>query len=247
MNIASPQPSGTKSGTGRLTIDISQIVRNFTGAETDDNKKSVLQKLLEPKEIDDSEQEAKKALQIAKRIARGDSVTPEEKQFLMRVNPQLAQMAELARKEGQRIKSALQQASSKEEQQTIVQQAYQQVTEVTKSNPQFGMLLGEAVKAAIQEAQKDPKCQNKPETEEDAKPTGSKHPAGQPKADRSQNGREPLGAGTPEEPRGYSVSAQASGAEAIPQTGGSALLEQQDEILEQFYPEERISMLDCKG
>ena len=51
MNIASPQPSGTKSGKGVLTIDISQIVRNFTGAETDENKKSVLQELLEPKEI----------------------------------------------------------------------------------------------------------------------------------------------------------------------------------------------------
>ena len=85
MNIVNPQPSGAKAGTGGFTVDISQIIRNFTGAETDDNKKSVLQKLLEPKEIDDSEQEAKKALQIAKKIARGDSVTPEEKQFLMRV------------------------------------------------------------------------------------------------------------------------------------------------------------------
>ncbi|WWR20504.1 hypothetical protein V1226_03540 [Lachnospiraceae bacterium JLR.KK009] len=223
MNIVNPQPSGAKAGTGGFTVDISQIIRNFTEAETDDNKKSVLQKLLEPKEIDDSEQEAKKALQIAKKIARGDSVTPEEKQFLMRVNPQLAQMAELARKEGQRIKSALQQASSKEEQQTIVQQAYQQVSEVTKSNPQFGMLLGEAVKAAIQEAQKDPKCQDKPETEEDAKRTGIQNPIGQPEGGQASS---PAASLPPEE---------------------SAQMEQQDEILEQFYPEERVSMLDCKG
>ncbi|MFM9587576.1 hypothetical protein, partial [Streptomyces caniscabiei] len=83
--------------------DLSQIVRNFTGAETDDNKKSVLQKLLEPKEVDKNQRDAQKILQIAKRIARGESVTPEEKELLRRMNPQLAQMAELARKEGERI------------------------------------------------------------------------------------------------------------------------------------------------
>ncbi len=246
MNIASPQPSGTKSGKGVLTIDISQIVRNFTGAETDENKKSVLQELLEPKEVDDSEKEAQKALRIAKKIARGDNVTPEEKQFLIRVNPQLAQMAELARKEGQRIKNALQQAGSKEEQQTIVQQAYQQVSEVTKSNPQFGMLLGEAVKAAIQEAKKDPKCQNKPEIEEGQGPEGTQNPMGQPKAGRSQNGRDPLGAENPPEPAGQPEAAQAPGSGAVQQPE-AALLEQQEEILEQFYPEEWVSMLDCKG
>lgn len=281
MNIASPQPSGTKTGKGSFTIDISQIIRNFTGAETDDDKKSVLQKLLEPKEVDDSEKEAKKALQIAKKIARGDSVTPEEKQFLMRVNPQLAQMAELARKEGERIKHALQQAASKEEQQTIVQQAYQQVSEVTKSNPQFGMLLGEAVKAAIQEAQKDPKCQDKPEKEEEPNHTGSKGPIGRPKAkatesedkagkpislpigeqkaialerpmghskaEEAQNGKEcPITENSPEITR-YPEPNQVSGSVPIPHPEEPSLLEQQEEILEQFYPEEWISMLDCKG
>lgn len=166
MNIMNPGNGVTKVKTGDLVVDISQVIRNFTGAETDENKKSVLQKLLEPKEVDDSEKEAKKALQIAKKIARGESVTPEEKQLLMRVNPQLAQMAELARKEGERIKHALQQASSKEEQQTIVGQAYQQVAEVSKANPQFGMLLGEAVKAAIQEAKEEPKASGQLEEEE---------------------------------------------------------------------------------
>lgn len=118
MNIMSPQSAVTKNKAGDLTVDISQIIRNFTGAETDDNKKSVLQQLLEPKEVDKGQRDARKLLQIAKRIARGESVTPEEKELLRRMNPQLAQMAELARKEGERIRHALQQASSKEEQQT---------------------------------------------------------------------------------------------------------------------------------
>ena len=116
MNIMSPQSAVTKNKAGDLTVDISQIIRNFTGAETDDNKKSVLQQLLEPKEVDKGQRDARKLLQIAKRIARGESVTPEEKELLRRMNPQLAQMAELARTEGERIRHALQQASSKEEQ-----------------------------------------------------------------------------------------------------------------------------------
>lgn len=248
MNIASTQPSREKAGKSGLTVDISQIIRNFTGAETDDSKKSVLQKLLEPKEIDDSEKEAKKALEIAKKIARGDSVTPEEKQFLMRANPQLAQMAELARKEGQRIKSALQQASSKEEQQTIVQQAYQQVSEVTKSNPQFGMLLGEAVKSAIQEAQEDPKCQNKPETEEDTDPAASQSPTEQPQGRISQNPTGQPQGRVSQNPTGQPQSrvSQNPSPIAVPPEQ-SALIDQQDEILGQFYPEEWVSMLDCKG
>ena len=71
MNIVNPQPSGAKAGTGGFTVDISQIIRNFTGAETDDNKKSVLQKLLEPKEIDDSEQEAKRHCRLPRRLPEG--------------------------------------------------------------------------------------------------------------------------------------------------------------------------------
>ena len=100
MNMINVGVDVAKRKSGDLSVDISQVIRNITGSEMDENKKSVLQKLLEPKEVDDSEKEARKLLQIAKRIARGESVTPEEKQLLMRMNPQLAQMAELARKEG---------------------------------------------------------------------------------------------------------------------------------------------------
>ena len=99
MNMINVGVDVAKRKSGDLSVDISQVIRNITGSEMDENKKSVLQKLLEPKEVDDSEKEARKLLQIAKRIARGESVTPEEKQLLMRMNPQLAQMAELAIKE----------------------------------------------------------------------------------------------------------------------------------------------------
>lgn len=230
MNIWNPGNGVTKMKSGDLTVDISQIIRNFTGAETDENKKSVLQKLLEPKEVDDSEKEARKALQIAKKIARGESVSPEEKQLLMRVNPQLAQMAELARKEGERIKHALQQASSKEEQQAIVGQAYQQVTEVSKANPQFGMLLGEAVKAAIQEAKEEPKAVGALE-------------------EGKEKEKEPMLEGSSvsnvlfvEDGEQKRPSKEMEDAQKHKEAEA-----RQEEMFEQFYPEEWASMLDCKG
>ncbi len=228
MNIWNPGNGVTKMKSGDLTVDISQIIRNFTGAETDENKKSVLQKLLEPKEVDDSEKEARKALQIAKKIARGESVTPEEKQLLMRVSPQLAQMAELARKEGERIKHALQQASSKEEQQAIVGQAYQQAAEAGKTNPQFGMLLGEAVKAAIQEAKEEPKAIGALEEGKEKEPM----------LEGGSVSNVPLAEdGKQERPsRKMENAKEHKEAEA-----------RQEEMLELFYPEEWASMLDCKG
>lgn len=73
----------------------------------------------------------------------------------MKTDPKLAQMAELARQQGERIKHALQSASSKTEQQNIIQQAYDMVAQVSKKQPQFGALLEEAVKAAIQDSKKE--------------------------------------------------------------------------------------------
>ncbi len=214
MNIMEPKAAGVKTKHGDLVVDVGQIMRNLNGVEQEDGKKSILQKLLEPKDVDDSEKDMKKAQRIAKKIARGEPVTPQEKQFLRQVDPKLAQMAELARKEGERIKHALQQASSKEEQQSIVQQAYQQVTEVSKENPQFGELLGEALKAAIQEAKEEPKAMGKPEA-----------------------GMET------EEGRPYSL----DGHQDIKKEAVNQEIDRQEEILEQFYPEEWASMLDCKG
>ncbi len=214
MNIMEPKAAGVKTKHGDLVVDVGQIMRNLNGVEQEDGKKSILQKLLEPKDVDDSEKDMKKAQRIAKKIARGEPVTPQEKQFLRQVDPKLAQMAELARKEGERIKHALQQASSKEEQQSIVQQAYQQVAEVSKKNPQFGELLGEALKAAIQKAKEEPKAMGKPEA-----------------------GMET------EEGRPYSL----DGRQDIKKEAVNQEIDRQEEILEQFYPEEWASMLDCKG
>lgn len=184
---------------GNLTVDVGQVIRNVTGVETDEDKKSFLQKILEPDTVDDSERDAKKAQKIARKIARGESVTPQEKAFLMKYDPKLAQMAELAHEQGERVKHALQNASSKEEQQNIIQQAYQMVAQVSKKNPQFGELLGEAVKAAVQDSRKKGLLQ-----EEDVNDT-----SGDNSVEKAQDGQQTL--------------------------------------LEQFFPEEEASLMDCRG
>ena len=211
MNIMVPTNiEETKRQSKGTSVDISQVIRNVTGVERDQEKKSLLSRILEPEEVDDGQNDAKKAAEIAKKIARGAHVSPQEKQFLMQVDPILAQMAETARKEGERIKHALSQASTKEEQQSVVQQAYQMVQQVSKTNQQFGMLLGEAVKSAVQESRKEGHLKEAM-TEVETK------------------GEKPL-----------SKVAFVTQEESMDKDG-------QQMLLEQFFPDEWMSMLDCKG
>ncbi len=214
MNIMMPIIDETKQNKKVKSVDLSQVIRNVTGVEREQDKKSVLSQLLQPKGIDDSQRDVKKALEIARKIARGAHVSPEEKKFLMQTDPRLAQMAEMARKEGERIKQSLSQAKTKEEQQTVVQQAYQMVLQVSKKNPQFGMLLGEAVKAAVQENQK-------------------KSPKETFVGEQTENKNDSLGTESTSENR---------------QAGKKNVLEmeEQQNLLDQFFPEEWMSMLDCR-
>lgn len=209
----------TKVTVGKVTVDVGQVLRNVTGVETDKEKKSFLQKILEPKEVDDSSSEIKKAEKIARKIARGESVTPQEKALLMRVDPKLAQMAELAHEQGERLKHSLQQASSTTEQQNIIQQAYQMVAQVSKKNPQFGELLGEAIKAAVQDSRKKGIFREEESLEVDDKNVEDKGEA------------LPEGITKPE----------STAQDEFPGQDG------QQALLEQFFPEEWTSIMDCKG
>ena len=209
----------TKVTVGKVTVDVGQVLRNVTGVETDKEKKSFLQKILEPKEVDDSSSEIKKAEKIARKIDRGESVTPQEKALLMRVDPKLAQMAELAHEQGERLKHSLQQASSKTEQQNIIQQAYQMVAQVSKKNPQFGELLGEAIKAAVQDSRKKGIFREEESLEVDDKNVEDKGEA------------LPEGITKPE----------STAQDEFPGQDG------QQALLEQFFPEEWTSIMDCKG
>ncbi|MEY8391266.1 hypothetical protein D3Z36_04830 [Lachnospiraceae bacterium] len=213
MNIMLPTNIEETKRRNRVeSVDIARVIRNVTGLEKEQENKSVLQRLMEPMEVDEGQNDAKKAVEIARRIARGAHVSPEEKRFLMETDPRLAQMAELARKEGERIKHALSQASSKQEQQTIVQQAYQMVQQVSKNNEQLGMLLGEAVKAAVQESREKGNLQEEIPGKD------------KPLAEKTEFGE--------------TVPAERN---SISQKDG------QDRLMEQFFPDEWMSMLDCRG
>ena len=68
-------------------MDISQVIRNVTGVERDQEKKSLLSRILEPEEVDDGQNDAKKAAEIAKKIARGAHVSPQETTSAARLCP----------------------------------------------------------------------------------------------------------------------------------------------------------------
>lgn len=201
---------------GDVTVDVGQVLRNVTGVETDEEKKSFLQKVLEPEGTDDGSRDAKKAEKIARKIARGESVTPQEKAFLMKFDPKLAQKAELAHKEGERLKHALRQAASKEDQQNAIHEAYQMVAQVSKKEPQFGALLGEAVKAAVQDSRKEGFF-------------------------REEN---PDGVSAKETERGADKDSSGKHSARYP---GWPKQEDQQMLLEQFFPEALDSIMDCRG
>ena len=234
MFIIKAGTSPAKMANGDIIVDMGQVLRNLSGVEQDKEKKSLMQQILDPKEVDDSSRDTKKALQIARKIARGEPVTPQEKAFLMRVDPKLAQMAELAKQQGDRVKHALESASSKEEQQTIIMQAYQQVTEFTKANPQFGMLVGEAVKAAIQKAQKSASKESQPEQPATSLPAQAPQEAPTEAEDRA------------------SIDPAAPQSDTFPEPEDASLPQPtkqnpQDALMDQFFPEEWVSMLNCQS
>ena len=77
MNIMMPIIDETKQNKKVKSVDLSQVIRNVTGVEREQDKKSVLSQLLQPKGIDDSQRDVKKALEIARKIARGAHVSPD--------------------------------------------------------------------------------------------------------------------------------------------------------------------------
>ena len=63
-----------KVAIGDLTVDVGQVIRNLTGVETDREKKSILQKILEPQEVEDENAEIEKAKNYERLEFLGDAV-----------------------------------------------------------------------------------------------------------------------------------------------------------------------------
>ena len=72
MNIMEPKAAGVKTKHGDLVVDVGQIMRNLNGVEQEDGKKSILQKLLEPKDVDDSEKDMKGRRGLPKKLPGGN-------------------------------------------------------------------------------------------------------------------------------------------------------------------------------
>lgn len=113
-----------------------------------------LDRILYQSDMNKLYEETFKAENLAKKLARGEALTDEEKAFLERVNPELLKEAQRAKEEGERLKQSLKNAKSQQEAHTIVEQAQLQANMVAKHKPQYAMLLKEAIKAACNEKDK---------------------------------------------------------------------------------------------
>lgn len=106
--------------------------------------------ILEPSK-DVEEPDHVKAMKIARRIARGENVSSKERFYLQKYFPILLEEAELAKKEGERVKTELQNAKSRSEQQDILIRENNFIAQTSKVNQDFADLIAEAVEKACEE------------------------------------------------------------------------------------------------
>lgn len=94
-----------------------------------------------------------KSEQLAKKLAKGESLTKEEREYLEKVNPQLLKDAEKAKEEAENLKNQLKNAKDKQAAQNVIEQASFQANAVAKYNMQYANLLKEAIAKVCSEEQ----------------------------------------------------------------------------------------------
>lgn len=114
---------------------------------------------------DDNEKsrERMKAESIARKIAKGNQVTAEERAFLERTNPELLKKAEEAKKAADELKSRLRSAKTKEEAKDMINQANGMVVDIGKRDVEFAGLLKEGHDSVIKEYKESSKYKNLPD------------------------------------------------------------------------------------
>ncbi|MDA3732400.1 hypothetical protein PBV87_12965 [Niameybacter massiliensis] len=94
-----------------------------------------------------------KAENLAKKLAKGESLTKEERAYLEKVNPQLLKDAEKAKQEAENLKNQLKNAKDKQTAQKLIEQASFQANAVAKYNKQYADLLKEAISKVCSDEQ----------------------------------------------------------------------------------------------
>lgn len=94
-----------------------------------------------------------KAEQLAKKLAKGERLTQEERAYLEKVNPQLLKDAEKAKEEAENLKNQLKNSKNKQAAQNIIEQASFQANAASQYNMQYANLLKEAIAKVCNEEQ----------------------------------------------------------------------------------------------
>ncbi|WP_045517011.1 hypothetical protein [Clostridium sporogenes] len=100
-------------------------------------------------------EEQAKVEAIARKVARGEKLTEEEKELINRVNPEMLRKAEAAKQENESLKQKLRNAKSKQEALGILSQACMGAQQITECDPQYGNLLMELIQEAHADYNKD--------------------------------------------------------------------------------------------
>lgn len=95
-----------------------------------------------------------KIKEIAKKIARGGKITPEEEEYIKEHDPETLRKAQMAKEEGDRLKQRLEQSKDPKEAQEAMDQADILVAAAKKNKDIYGELLAEAIRSAVANAKK---------------------------------------------------------------------------------------------
>jgi len=122
----------------------------------------VLDKVLYQQDIAKAFEKKSSVEKIAKKIARGESLTAEEMEFIRQNDPEMLRKAQMAKQEKEELERKVKSAQNKQQAQSILAQAGMAALKVAKEvDPQLGNLLMEGVKSVQEEYTKGEKPSNK--------------------------------------------------------------------------------------
>lgn len=108
-----------------------------------------LDRMMYASDLADLHKEIAKTNEIAKKIAKGEQITEEEKNYIQDKNPQLLQEAQTAKQEAEDLRDKLKNTNNPEEAALIIANSMTSVKNTAKYNPVKADLMMEAFQATI--------------------------------------------------------------------------------------------------
>ncbi|NOH17184.1 hypothetical protein [Clostridium cochlearium] len=105
----------------------------------------ILDRVLYQNDINKMFEEQAKIEKIAKKIARGENLSKEERELISEADPEMLRKAEMAKQENEALKRSLKNAKSKQQAQRILAEACIKAQLVSKVDPQYSDLLMDTI------------------------------------------------------------------------------------------------------